>query len=857
MKKVLRFLVVLLVLIALGIGGAWLWLKGNGKPQRSGEHQLAGLEAPVTVRFDARAVPHVQADNEADLAAAVGWLHANDRMTQLEMGRRLAFGRLAEVVGAPAFNNDIYFRTFGFASVAAEIEKNLDPRSRTWLEGYARGINAWIERGERPPGLILLRAQPEPWTVRDSIGFYLLMGHNLSFFQGRPEEARFRVLTNLGEERAADILPEGTILHPEIVEISKRWLPAPGPAETASLSDPEANPNDFGVRLARNLGTAIPGVSDDPGGAWGSNAWAVGNSLSKTGAPLLANDPHLPMNLPPTWFQVHLASDDLRLSGFTLPGLPFVIIGRSEHLAWGVTANMLDDHDVFVEEVSDDGTQVRRGEEWTPLVKRTETIRVGDEERGVDFRTSDIGPFLAASQNVKSPDRSLAWTLLQETSDPFIDFLHLTQAANVTAARAGLGGYVGAAQNLLVVDRDGGLLQTILGRIPQRRSGIGNMLLPAWDPAYGWDGIAPQSANPTLLAAGSSSAESDSSDAEAEDAETALEDGASGSADAEGEEGEGTSARETLFAPVGDLLASANEAPPLISSPAPGAYDLPYRAQRIRQLLSSDGPWDPDTLADAQSDVLCLFSRDLLPLLQARVPFAGATNSEDAEEAQRTLEILGDWDGRMSPTGPATLFSLAEERLIEAIFRDESRKAQVLIGSREQLLRILRGEISESWADNGNTEEVESLDQALASALASAGRDARAAWGDDVASWPYATQHTLRLDHILGAVPVIGPQLGRGPLPIAGSYTTILAFDGPLQNETLRTTVRTGPTGRWVADLGSDASRAALPGGQSGHPFDDHYDDQLEDFVAGRSHPAPWSDEAITAATESTLQLVP
>lgn len=783
-RKLLWILAALAVLVLLGLGIAYAWLTHSGRPKRSGEAVIAGLSAGAEARFDRWGVPHVTAASARDAAAALGYLHANDRMTQMELGRRAASGRLAEIVGEAALPLDREALTLRLRKAAEDLWQASGAESRETLEAYAAGVNAWLtERGgDLPPGLRLLGIEPAPWEPVDSLCFAMLMARDLSFWQDRPEEERFRWLAAFGPEGVRALLGDPDLHVPdEILALAGRVPSSAPPAQLA------------------------PGAADGPAtteSSPGSNNWVVGASRSASGSPLVANDPHLPMRLPGTWFQVLLRAPDMEVAGMTLPGLPGVVIGRTRHLAWGLTNVMLDDHDLFFEELDEAGERVRRGDGWQPIDVETVLIPVkGADPVPLELRTTDRGPLLPADPDRGLPARSMAWTGLLP-ADPLAAFTHLAHSRRVEEVPAGLASYAVPAQNLVVADSAGGLLYVALGRVPDRLRGDGRLPSPGWDPAYGWDGLRPALTNPMLLR------------------------------------------------PEDDLLVTANNdvRPRGYDLPLPADFDTPHRADRIRQLLLARPAWTAADQAAVQADIVSLYALQVIELL------GGETYSGEADRAYR---VLSQWDGSMIERGPAALFTLLEVELRRAVFADEAAAHGLPpLDSRSRLLRVLSGAIPPGWFDDVSTPEVEDRALIQSRSLESALQAARARWGDAPDTWDYGHLHPLHLRHPMGRLPFLGRFYNLGRFPMPGSSTTVAAFGGAWRNGAVPVTY--GPSMRWVADLADpDAGLAVLPGGQSGHPWDPHYGDQLPLYLEGHLRPVPWTDEAIQAATETTLHLHP
>ncbi len=610
------------------------------------------------------------------------------------------------------------------------------------------------------------------------------MGHELSYWQGRPEEERLRWLAAVGPERLGELLG-GPELHVPL-EIQQVADAMPRPDPTATL-------------------WAGPGVP------LGSNNWILGGSRTASGTPLLANDPHLPLPLPGLWYQVQIHSPDYEVAGVTLPGFPFVVIGQGPDLAWGLTNVMLDDHDLFLERLSDDGLAVQRDDAWLPLeVTQERIVRTRGAAETQTVRYTELGVLLEADEERGLPPRSLAWTG-DEPADSASLLMALARAKSVGDLVGALEDYGAPAQNLVAADRHGGLLYTAIGRAPARRRGDGRLPAPGWNTEYGWDGLQAQIGNPTVLQ------------------------------------------------PAADLFVTANQDLGL----ADGRGELPpfsadflssHRADRIHELLISRRDWAPEQLARVQTDIFSRYALELVELVKG----------EYAGNAGRALALLESWDGAMGPEGTAALFALFDRELRDATFGDEARRlglpplawdlAQPHAG--DPLLRVLRSEISQDWLDDVGTPEPESRVQIVTRALEAAWSEAVERWGEDPADWSYGELHPLKLTSPLGTLPVLGGWLNRGPIPMAGSATTVAAFGGRWRGGSRP--VQYGPSLRWIADPAvPDGSLLVLPAGQSGHPADPHYDDQMAAYLAGELHPVYWSEEAIAAATVSTLTLNP
>jgi penicillin amidase len=761
-----------LALLALVLGLAAyageLW--HSGRPWRGGEFDLGARDGPVTVRFDAWGVPHVQAGSEGDLARALGFLHANDRLFQMELGRRAAAGRLAEVFGAAALPVDVHLRTLDLAGVAAAMVDQASARARAWYEAYAEGVNAWLERRgpDLPPEFRLLAFDPEPWRPADSAAFALLMAYDLSG-PGRTEERRAQWLRAVGPERLRELLGLPDLqVPPGLVELV---------APPSAAGDPR------------------------PAGLGQSNNWAVGASRSSSGHALLAGDPHLSLALPARFYLARLSAPGFEAFGATLPGTPAVVIGRSARSAWSLTTTGLDADDTTVEELDPAGARVRRAEGWLAVERRPERFRVrfgGSVERSLG--RTDRGPLLEAepgAPGLRGHPRSLSWTAL-EGGDPLTLFLRLCDGAGPEQVLAAAAEYGAPAQNLLLAHADEGLLLTVVGRAPRRRGGDGRLPVPGWLPGYGFDGLEPQRSNPTTFAG---------------------DDGALWSANGD--------VRPEGY--TGTFLAD---------------WAPPHRTRRIAAELEGAASFDLERLTALQRDLRSEFAAEFRAAL-AQLPRDDGSWSAEAQEA---LAALASWDGVVEGGGGA-LFVLVLREGLAAVFADEwelgAAEGPEHRGPEYALLRLLRGELSADWYDDRRTEEIEGREAQWDLALSRAWRAGRSSFGSDrVADWDLGRIQQLQLEHPLSGLPGLGALLGRGPLPIAGHSSTLWAVWASWRGEVLR--VHGGTALRLGADAGDPrATRHVQPGGQSGHPADAHYADQLSAWAAGELCAAPWDPPAV------------
>jgi penicillin amidase len=754
MRALLRFsgrLLAFLLTLALLAGFLAVALVYTSLPDAREELAIPGLSAPVTITLDSHGIPRIAAETERDAAVAMGWLHARDRMFQMEAMRRGAEGRLAEIAGPSALRLDRFSRTLGLAQRARDDLEGLAPETRDLLQAYADGVNALLAaRGRLAAPEFMLLGEPEPWKPEHSILWGKVMGLWLSG-SWRRDLDRARVAQALPPERLRLLMPEDA---------------SPGRLDLA------AGP------LARILAQVPVFGVDAPLPASASNAWAVAPVRSASGAPILASDPHLGFQAPVVWYLARVELPDGRFrAGATAPGVPAIVIGRNERLAWGFTTTHSDTQDVFVERLAGDGYATPDGPR--PFTLREERIavrgreqpdilRVRETRHGPVISDLDLGAGLPADTVLAVAMANLA---PRDTAPDGL--LALNRATTLEEARAAAALLTSPPQNLMVAEASGRIAQYLVGRTPVRRSGDGATPVPGWDGAADWTGFVPFDAMPH------------------------VEDPASG------------------------VLAAAN------SRPAPPEHPVflgrdwygDWRLRRIAELIAERPRHDAASFAAMQNDVVSLFAREALPMLRAVVPSA---------EAARAHALLSGWDGAMRADAPQPLLFHAWLRAFRRLALEAGGAAAAEdIAGPEFLATLLRPEGAAAWCGPDRCAAL--LSRALDEAVAAL----RAAQGGDPAAWRWGGAHVARFEHLLlRFVPVIGA-LTRLEVPTPGDNETLSrgGFRGfgenPFQHGH-------GAGLRAVFDLSDpDGALAMIATGQSGHPLSDHWGSLLQRWRDG------------------------
>ena len=757
-KRLGIFFAALVLLIIGGIAGALWW----SLPARNAELSLPGLATPVAISLDTRGIPHIEAQSEADAWAALGFLHARDRMFQMEMMRRGARGQTAAVAGAAALRLDRFMRLLRLEERAAADLDALDAETRTMLEAYARGVNAWIAvRGRfAAPEFIALGA-PEPWQPVDS----LLWGKIMGLWLGgnwRMELERARLAARLTPEQLADLWPEDTTAgRPDepLIQIEGK---ASGALHAEGLN---------AAALAALVQHFPRFPEDAPLPEIASNAWAVGAGRSATGAPLLASDPHLSHSAPILWYLARISlPDGRRLMGATAPGVPGIVIGRNENLAWGFTTTHADTQDIFIEKLTEDGRYATPEGPRDFTRHETDIAVRGGAPVQFRFRETRHGPVISdldpSFQSEAGTVLALAMASLAAGETSARGLLRLNRAGSIAEARMAAEDITSPVQNLMLADRAGGIAMFIVGRVPQRRAGDGALPRAGWDGAAGWDGFLPVEAKPH------------------------VENPASG------------------------VIVNANNRVAPADHPAFLSRDWygDWRFRRIGTGLAAQPQHAPADFAALQMDRTSLFAAEALTAFRTLPPMEGTAGA--------ALSLLQAWDGEMDAARPEPLIFHATMRGFgRALLVHAKLPADAFAPSPEFLRPLLQGSDAASrWCGEGGCAPM------LAAALAEAVAALTAEHGADPRQWRWGAAHIARFDHaMLRFIPYVRDWLGLAAAP-GGDGETVAraAFRGTGFGAVH------GAGFRGVMDLAApDGAYAVIATGQSGHPFSRHWGDML------------------------------
>jgi penicillin amidase len=759
----------------------------RASPQIDGEIVVEGVSAPVHIERDAHGIPTIRAQSMADLMFGLGVAHAQDRLWQLETHRRIGAGRLAEAFGEGALENDRFLRALRVRRVAAAQWERMQGEGREALMAYSRGINTWLHGHlkARPPEMLILGLQPEEWEPVDSLAWAVMMAWDLGA-NWQTELLRLRLSLKLPAARVDELVPpypgDKPIVATDFAALY-RGLKLESHAATRSSA------------LDRMLAAAPPSGVEGVG----SNNWVVAGSHTTTGKPLLANDPHLKLTTPALWYFARLEAPGFKGAGATMPGLPLLVLGQNEHLAWGFTNTGPDVQDLYIERIDPaEPNRVQTPDGWAALDAVEETIKVkGREPVKLTVRASRHGPLISDAGTLDDligprgrPGYAIAmrWTALDVDSDPIGTGLAMSRARNVEEFVAATRGWVAPMQSIVVADRAGHIGFVAPGRVPVRRPDNDlKGVVPAlgWEARYDWAGWVPADQTP----------------------------------------------RE--FDPARGWIATANQRihgsdyPHFLTTD----WTSPYRQQRIEQLLRARVAHSLEDMRAMQADVKSLAAAPLLPWLSrasSRHPLAAAAKAE-----------LERFDGTMAADRAAPLIFWAWSRhLALDIFGDEvGGLFEASLGSR--IFRdALEGVLERNdgwWCDDKSTPAAETCAERNDLAFTRALDELQARFGADVSKWQWGEAHHMRAEHRpFSRVKALAP-LFEQRTPVGGDTYTVNVSrvtmrpdkDGLVyQNEH-------GPSLRAVYDL-RDAGRSVFmhSSGQSGLPWSPHFRDLLKPWAS-------------------------
>lgn len=866
--KILLIALGTLVLIVLIVGVGVLVTVRGSFPRTRGTLTVKGLNEPVEVLRDRFGVPHIRARNMHDMYFAQGYVTSQDRFWQMELWRRIGSGRLSELFGKATLGTDIYLRTVGFRRIADQDYAAMGQEARDVFQAYADGVNAYIL--SRPPrklslefALLKLQGVPfkvEPWVPQNSLTWLKLMSQDLGGNMRR-EMYTIDLIQKLGLSltrdffsvyRAGDMpfIVSDAELRPSLLKHVASGAARAEVMVTASPVYPSPTADQLAALTGvttRLVGGYDPGASLalGTGAGIGSNNWVIGGSRTLSGKPLLANDPHLGIQMPSIWNEVDLscsaqdaqmgkrAGGTFHVRGFNFAGTPGVIVGHNDRIAWGVTNVNPDVQDLYIERINPENpNQYEVNGRWVDMKVHREEIRVlhqdepvvvlaretrhgpliTDQESFAGYRGFAINPHGEFPMNLELKALALRWTALQANST-FLSVLRLNDSRNFTDFRDSLKLWDIPSQNFVYADVDGNIGYQTPGMIPIRKKGDGSVPSPGWTDDYEWTGYIPFEDLPYS------------------------------------------------YNPAKGYVVTANN--PITSNSyrffISRDFDFGYRAQRIVEMI--EGAGKKVSLSDVQAmqgDTLNTSAREI-------VPYLGALSLKGAGAAAR--DILMQWDLRMQPeSAGAAVYANFWQSLIEEIFKDKLTSAlwnpETGLDSNSRLMNavylLLKNPTHPMWDKPSTLDVKESRDDILVIALDKAVKRGSKAQGSDMRKWRWGKSHTAVFRNLTfgkSGIGLIERIFNRGPIPVGGGFQQVFSTDW---KPSAPFDVYAVSSMRQIIDLSNlSASVTINTTGQSGHTGNRHYDDMIDSWSKVRYHATFWEAAALESSGPERLLLRP
>ncbi len=838
--------IVVLALLA-GAGGAFYfksYLPNTVAPKSfpiiDGEIQLEGLDGPVDIYRDPMGIPNIYATSAHDLFFAQGYVHAQDRFWQMDAWRHIGSGALSEMFGKGQLETDTFLRTLGWRVTAEQEYAGLDALSKAIIDTYTEGVNAYLQDHDTTAlsleyavlGLLSPDYKIEKWTPINSLTWGKAMAWDLRGNMGEEIE-RAVLLKNLSPEQVAQLFPAYPEDHPVIVNKIGDGTSASVPAQAAAFDIPA------GTLSALEHNASLLDLALGPkGDGIGSNSWAVSGSRTTTGMPLLANDPHLGIQMPSIWYQIGLhcmpktEECPYDVAGFSFAGVPGVVIGHNDKVAWGFTNVGPDVMDLYIEKVNPENpNQYEVNGAWVDFETRTETINiVGGEPVEIIVKLTRHGPVISDSygplKNEGDPkdkefeafkDRAgielpgsyviaLRWTALTP-STPFQAIWGFDKAQNWEEFREAAANFHVPAQNLLFADVEGNIAYQMPGDIPIRAKGDGTIPVPGWTDEYEWTGFIPFDDLPY-----------------------------------------------TLNPEEGYIATANNQVPPVdYANFVTYDWDYGFRAQRIVNMIeSAPGKIDIAYIQSMQGDSFDANGPVFVPMV---LGLSGLPENQANAQA-----LLKDWDYQdRADSAAAAVFNAFWRHFLQNTFNDElPERYWPDGGSRWNEIMRHMDESSTWWDDISTTDQVETRDDIMKKSFEQGVAELEDIFGRDISKWNWGQMHASTFRNgTLGesGVGLIEALFNRGPYPTSGGEAIVNATGWSVRDGYETNWL---PSMRMIADLGDLSNSVTVhTTGQSGHAYNSHYADMAPMWAGIQYYPMLWSEQQVTSTSESHLVLKP
>lgn len=793
--KWIKWLLIVVVVLALAAVAAVYFVLRAQAPVYNGELELEGLSAPVEVLYDEYGIPHIYAQNEEDLYMAFGYVHAQDRLFQMEMLRRVGGGRLAEILGPDLLPVDKLFRTLGINEAAEKAVEHFNANAdKDWHKAavaYQKGVNHFLMNGPTPIEYTLIGIEKEAFTPKD---MYLISGYMaFSFAEALLTDP---IATRINEELGPDYLASLSLNYSEHEMRVPLW-PKQQPDSSISLS---AHISDVIGKMP------VPLLK-------GSNAFIVSGEKSQSGKPVLATETHIGYSQPGTWYEAHLECPGHSIYGYHIAGIPATLVGHDRTKAWGITMFENDDIDMYRETLHpDDHGKYLHGDRWLPVQERNEVIRVKDSSDVVlNIRSSMHGPFIdGIHENIHADANhpvAVSWTFTQLPNQLLSAFYSMGKAKNMNEFQIAVSRIHAPGLNIIYGDNTGNIAYWGAATLVKRPEHVNSMMF--LNGASGKDdmlGYWPFSAAP-----------------------------------------------KSINPPEGFIVSANGQPDTTTCGLYPGYYSPDHRGLTLSNALRKDQKWDVNAMKGLQLSVASTRDLEIAQLMMQEQA------NEQEESVRALIDILNSWDAEHSleSTGAAiyneVLHCAMQGALLDEL-GEKDFKALKLTHFFKRSIITLMSDADSPWWDDVSTDQKETKQDILKAAFLSADSSLTAEMGKDRTAWQWGKVHKLVLKHPVGEKPPMDKLFNLGPYPIPGGNETVWQTGTSLGSRE----ARFGSQMRIVVDMADpEHSWSVSPSGQSGNVMSPHYDDQVELYVGGGHRPELMDKGYIEQQGGDRLTIVP
>jgi len=784
------FVLILLVLITFSIVGVYGYLRST-LPDYDVEIVVPGLTNKVEIIRDSYGMPHIYAQTDEDAVFALGYCMAQDRLFHMDLVRRAGRGRLAEILGKSVVSVDKLFRTITAGRSIDEIAKEFPPEIKSAGKAYAAGINYYLEnrKGPLPIEFTILGYKPEPWKFEDGVAAHYYMAWDLNGAFSH-EMLYISIIDKLGEKTAREIFPDYAKGYPTIM--------------------PESSTT---INFLKTLNFARENLGVDGGGA--SNSWVISGQKSETGMPILANDPHLGHGAPGIWYEAHLVTPSINVSGSILAGIPYVVIGANEHVAWGFTNVMADDADFYIEKIkADDPNKYLYKGRWEEMIVKEEIIKVkgGDDVR-LKVRLTLHGPIIDDINKYKEPKDtalSMRWAACEKIQTNKA-FRYLNKANSIDDIEKAVEFFKCPGQNWIYADDKGNVGYWAAVGIPIRNGFSGALPVPGWDGNHEWKGYVQTQKQPHLRN------------------------------------------------PARGWIATANNKHVGDNYPFPIShyYAMPDRYIRIQEMITEKDKLGVKDFERMQNDFYMVLAREWVPIM-----LKSLSNKRLSEKEQKALSSLKNWDFIANVDGvPPTIFHATINAMVKNTYKKRlgDELYEQYIRNRDVTFNSLRNMIAKGqsiWFDDPDTHDTEGMDEIITKSFKEAVAYLDGEMGSNVRDWIWGKLHTLTIFHPFGkSSALMGYFLNIGPFPMGGSLATVNPQPYKLSDPWAG---YHGASLRYIIDFSNmKNSRRVIPAGISGNFMSPHYDDQVDLWRNGKYRQFVLDRKSVQEDAQYTLIMLP